>query len=74
MAATSCFQGNGGNGAGCESVVPVVLQMFPEVRFWLWLDCGQSWFLQLSELVSPAFPAVLGVMEQPFSKLLLCLN
>lgn len=34
-------------------------QMFPEVPFWLWLDCGQSWFLRFSEPVSPAFPEVL---------------
>lgn len=34
-------------------------QMFPDFPLWLWLDCGQSWFLQFSEPVSPAFPEVL---------------
>lgn len=75
VAATSCFQGQRWQQQQLHACSPWLYpQMFPEARFWLRLDHGQPQFLQFPEPASPAFPEVLGVTEQPVSKLLLCLN
>lgn len=61
VAITSCFQGQRWQQrqlhACSRRLSP---QMFPEARFWLWLDRGQPWLLRFSEPASPAFPEVLS--------------